>query len=174
VNPKFIVAINDQLNLLNKDDQLMSIKKAIIEKNNGQEVEKSEYVNLILDDMNIGEICEEDQLFLEGFIETEFLALNNTNLKSVNNLPKLPKLDRLELNDNKIGMSADHPVNLGVLAEKYEKIKILKLSNNQIKTIDEIKTLISCKSLESLDLTNNPVSEIENYQTLVREALPDL
>lgn len=29
----------------------MSIKKAILEKNEGNEVEKSEYVNLILDDM---------------------------------------------------------------------------------------------------------------------------
>jgi len=48
----------------------MSIKKAIIEKNEGNEVEKSEYVNLILDDMAIGEICDEDRTFLEGFTET--------------------------------------------------------------------------------------------------------
>jgi hypothetical protein len=39
----------------------MSIKKAIIEKNEGNEVEKAEYVNLILDDMSIVEICEEDR-----------------------------------------------------------------------------------------------------------------
>ena len=46
----------------------MSIKKAIIEKNEGNEVENSEYVNLILDDMNIGEICEEDrQFFLHDY-----------------------------------------------------------------------------------------------------------
>jgi hypothetical protein len=38
----------------------MSIKKAIIDKNQGEEVEKAEYVNLILDDMNIQEISEED------------------------------------------------------------------------------------------------------------------
>ncbi len=51
----------------------MSIKKAIIEKNEGNEVEKAEYVNLILDDMNLGNegtICEEDRTFLEGFTET--------------------------------------------------------------------------------------------------------
>ena len=48
----------------------MSIKKAIIDKNEGNEVEKSEYVNLILDDMNIGDICDEDKTFLEGFTET--------------------------------------------------------------------------------------------------------
>lgn len=68
----------------------MSIKKAIIEKNQGQEVEKSEYVNLILDDMNIGEISDVDKAFLEGFVETQFLSLNSTNLKSVHNLPCMP------------------------------------------------------------------------------------
>ena len=83
----------------------MSIKQAIIDKNNGNEVEKSEYVNLILDDMQIGEISEEDRIFLEGFTETHFLSLNSTQLKTLANLPKLEKLERLELNDNKIGAS---------------------------------------------------------------------
>ena len=44
-----------------------------MEKNEGNEVEKSEYVNLILDDMqlgNAGDIAEEDRTFLEGFTET--------------------------------------------------------------------------------------------------------
>lgn len=39
----------------------MSIKQAIIEKNDGNEVEKAEYVNLILDDMQINDISEEDR-----------------------------------------------------------------------------------------------------------------
>ena len=39
----------------------MSIKKAILDKNDGNEVEKSEYVNLILDDMTITDICDEDK-----------------------------------------------------------------------------------------------------------------
>ena len=150
----------------------MSIKKAIIEKNNGEEVEKSEYVNLILDDMNIQEICEEDQSFLEGFLETEFLALNNTNLKSLKNLPKLAKLTRLEVNDNKLGI--DSPLKLGLIAEKYPSIKILKLSNNQVKTFEEISELAACKNLESLDLSNNPVTLKEGYKDKVWASLPTL
>ena len=47
----------------------MSIKKAILEKSAAAEAEKAEYVNLILDDMNIGEISPEDKLFLEDFVE---------------------------------------------------------------------------------------------------------
>jgi len=75
-----------------------------LEKNEGNEVEKSEYVNLILDDMQIagGEICDEDREFLEGFTETQFLSLNQTGLKSLSNLPKMIKLERLELCDNKL------------------------------------------------------------------------
>ena len=34
----------------------MSIKKDIIEKNDGEEVEKTEYTNLIMDDMQVGDI----------------------------------------------------------------------------------------------------------------------
>lgn len=48
----------------------MSIKAAIIEKNEGEEVEKKEYTNLIMDDMEIAAISKEDCDFLEGFVET--------------------------------------------------------------------------------------------------------
>ena len=124
----------------------MSIKKAILDKNEGNEVEKAEYVNLILDDMAIagGEICDIDKAFLEGFTETQFLSLNSTGLRSLINLPHMEKLERLELSDNKIGTSTltDHSL----------------LSNNQIKHIDELKPLSKCAKLENIDISNNPVS----------------
>lgn len=155
----------------------MSIKQAIIDKNNGNEVEKSEYVNLILDDMQIGEISEEDRIFLEGFTETHFLSLNSTQLKTLANLPKLEKLERLELNDNKIG--ASQASNLERLAELYQNLRVLKISNNQIKTIEEVAGLAKCEKLESLDLSNNPIASTETglgeeYMNKVRELLPKL
>jgi hypothetical protein len=58
-----------------------------------------------LDDKNLGRegtICEEDRTFLEGFTETQYLSLNSTGLKTLSNLPAMPKLERLELCDNKI------------------------------------------------------------------------
>jgi hypothetical protein len=113
----------------------MSIKKAILEKSQGEEVEKSEYINLILDDMQIGEIQDEDKDFLEGFTETVFLSLNSTHLKSIHNLPKMPKLERLELNDNKIGLNAS---TLSMLSTLYPKLKTLKMSNNLIKSLDDL------------------------------------
>jgi acidic leucine-rich nuclear phosphoprotein 32 family member B len=133
----------------------MSIKKAIIEKNDGNEVEKSEYVNLILDDMIIGEICEEDRTFLEGFTATQFLSLNSTGLKSIANLPKMENLERLELCDNKI---ASNEKTFAELPKLYPNLKVLKLSNNQIKSLDDLIPLKECTKLESIDLSNNPVS----------------
>ena len=164
----------------------MSIKKAIIEKNEGNEVEKAEYVNLILDDMNIGEICEEDRQFLEGFTETQFLSLNSTGLKSIANLPKMHKLERLELCDNRI-TSSDSST-FAHLNELYPNLKTLKLSNNQLKNLDDLKSLLACKNLESLDISNNPVSKLSSedlseeamaketleFGKLVREILPQV
>ena len=80
----------------------MSIKAAIIEKNQGNDVEKSEYTNLIMDDMVIQQISDEDKTFLEDFQECQFLSFNSTSLKSIENLPKMQKLERLELNDNSL------------------------------------------------------------------------
>lgn len=148
----------------------MSIKKAVIEKNDGNEVEKSEYVNLILDDMTIaeGRICDEDREFLEGFTETLYLSLNSTGLKSLQNLPKMPKLERLELCDNKLGCHSGIPTDgtplFNNMNELYPNLKVLKLSNNQIKTFDDLKPLSLCEKLENLDLTNNPVSQKPNEE----------
>jgi Leucine-rich repeat (LRR) protein len=155
----------------------MSIKKAIIDKNEGNEVEKSEYVNLILDDMNLGPegtICEEDRTFLEGFTETQYLSLNSTGLKTLANLPAMPKLERLELCDNKIHATLE---DLSRLSTLYPELRILKLSNNQIKSLEDVTTaLLTCPKLESLDLTNNPcVGEDQPaYTKLVRDLLPKL
>jgi len=85
----------------------MSIKKAILDKSQGSTVEKSEYTNLIMDDMPINDISDEDKTFLEGFTECQFLSLNSTNLKDISNLPKMPKLERLELCDNGIEFGCD-------------------------------------------------------------------
>ena len=81
----------------------MSIKQAIIEKNEGADIEFAEYTNLILDDMNVDKITDEDKIFLEQFKECQFLSLNSCGLKSLENLPQIEALERLELSDNKIG-----------------------------------------------------------------------
>eukprot|EP00347_Sterkiella_histriomuscorum_P009084 403342577 len=124
--------------------------------------------------MQIQEISDEDKTFLEGFSETQFLSMNSTQLKSIANLPKMVKLERLELNDNKIGSSSDSLLSL--IPDLYENLRVLKISNNSIKTIEEIQGLAKCPKLESLDLSNNPiVTELgEEYTAKIREMLPKL
>ena len=68
--------------------------------NQGNDVEKAEYTNLILDDLPLHQISDEDKDYLEGFTECQYLSMNSTQLKSIKNLPRMPKLERLDLNDN--------------------------------------------------------------------------
>ena len=148
----------------------MSIKAAILDKNQGNEVDKNEYTNLIMDDMPINTISDEDKTFLEGFLECQFLSLNSTQLKNISNLPKMPKLERLELCDNGIETGLD------VIATQYPELKVLKVSGNKINSLDELKHLTSCEHLESLDIVNNPVmgDEGDEAKQKIRDALPKL
>lgn len=101
----------------------------------------------------------EDKEFLEGFQECQFLSLNSTGLKNLENLPKMPKLERLELNDNALDGGFD------VIGTLYPGLKVLKMSNNRIKDVEIVIKLAECKGLESLDLTNNPISMPEDEKS---------
>ena len=145
----------------------MSIKAAIIEKNEGEEVEKTEYTNLILDDMEIKEICVEDR----DFVECQFLSLNSTKLDSLENMPKLVRLERLELCENLLSGAT-----LGeTIAQLYPNLVTIKLSSNKIEDVGDIAGLKALSKLESLDLSDNPLCATlgSNYQAKVREAVGD-
>lgn len=45
------------------------------------------------------------------------------------------------------------------IAELYPNLKVLKLSGNHIKTMEELRPLAQCTKLENLDISNNPVSQ---------------
>jgi len=68
-------------------------------------------------------------------------------------MPRLEKLERLEISDNKIGGAG-----ITGIAALYPNLRVLKLSGNLIKTLDELKPLAECTKLENLDISNNPVS----------------
>ena len=94
----------------------------------------------------------------------------------------MPKLERLELCDNGIETGFD------VIATQYPELKVLKVSGNKIKSLDEIKHLASLEHLDSLDMVGNPVmgdpiakdggAEInsgnDEIKTKIREILPKL
>ncbi len=66
------------------------------------EIVPGEFSNLILDELELGELSPEDKTFLEEFTNMEMLSMNKTQLKSTVNFPESKQLLRLELTDNEL------------------------------------------------------------------------
>ncbi|XP_038134533.1 acidic leucine-rich nuclear phosphoprotein 32 family member B isoform X1 [Cyprinodon tularosa] len=102
------------------------------------------------------------------FVNLEFLSLINVGLISVSNLPKLAKLKKLELSDNRISGGLD------VLAEKLPNLTHLNLSGNKLKDISTLEPLKKLENLKSLDLFNCEVTNLNDYRESVFKLLPQL
>uniref|UniRef100_A0A8C2RH84 Acidic leucine-rich nuclear phosphoprotein 32 family member n=1 Tax=Capra hircus TaxID=9925 RepID=A0A8C2RH84_CAPHI len=86
------------------------------------------------------------------FVNLEFLSLINVDLISVSNLPKLPKLKKLELSDDRICGGLD------MLAEKLPNLTHLNLSGNKLKDISTLEPLV--KEMEKLENKLNEVGRL--------------
>ncbi|KAL2093429.1 hypothetical protein ACEWY4_010741 [Coilia grayii] len=126
----------------------------------------SDVKELVLDN------CRSNEGKIEGltdeFEELEFLSTINVGLTSVANLPKLNKLKKLELSDNRISGG------LEVLSEKCPSLTHLNLSGNKIKDLSTIDPLKKLESLKSLDLFNCEVTNLNDYRDNVFKLLPQL
>ncbi|XP_045545513.1 acidic leucine-rich nuclear phosphoprotein 32 family member A isoform X3 [Salmo salar] len=126
----------------------------------------SDVKELVLDN------CRSNEGKIEGltdeFKELEFLSTINVGLTSVSNLPKLNKLKKLELSDNRISGG------LEVLAEKCPNLTHLNLSGNKIKDLSTIEPLKKLETLKSLDLFNCEVTNLNDYRDNVFKLLPQL
>ncbi|XP_077088416.1 acidic leucine-rich nuclear phosphoprotein 32 family member B [Siphateles boraxobius] len=116
--------------------------------------------------------CRSNEGKIEGltaeFVNLEFLSLINVGLLSVSNLPKLGKLKKLELSDNRISGGLD------VLAEKLPNLTHLNLSGNKLKDISTLEPLKKLDHLKSLDLFNCEVTNLNDYRESVFKLLPQL
>ncbi|XP_071025051.1 acidic leucine-rich nuclear phosphoprotein 32 family member B-like isoform X2 [Oncorhynchus clarkii lewisi] len=116
--------------------------------------------------------CRSNEGKIEGltaeFVNLEFLSLINVGLISVSNLPKLGKLKKLELSDNRISGGLD------VLAEKLPNLTHLNLSGNKLKDISTLEPLKKLDGLKSLDLFNCEVTNLNDYRESVFKLLPQL
>ncbi|CAL1601111.1 unnamed protein product [Knipowitschia caucasica] len=102
------------------------------------------------------------------FVNLEFLSLINVGLISIANLPKLTKLKKLELSDNRISGGLD------VLAEKLPNLTHLNLSGNKLKDISTLEPLKKLSNLKSLDLFNCEVTNLNDYKESVFKQLKQL
>ncbi|XP_036186148.1 acidic leucine-rich nuclear phosphoprotein 32 family member B isoform X4 [Myotis myotis] len=109
--------------------------------------------------------CKSDDGKIEGltdeFVNLEFLSLINVGLISVSNLPKLPKLKKLELSDNRISGCLD------MLAEKLPNLTHLNLSGNKLKDISTLEPL-ACQSRVTVSI-GTPCFLEQNTRDINRE-----
>ena len=103
----------------------------------------------------------------DDYVNLESLSLINVGLTTLKGFPKLPKLKKLELSDNRISNG------LGALKD-CPQLSQLNLSNNKIKDLEAIEPLKSFDVLTHLDLFNNDICNMEDYRTKVFKLLPNL
>jgi hypothetical protein len=83
-------------------------------------------------------------------------------------LSDLPLLEELDLSDNRIDVLA------GLAAQRMPSLRRLELSGNGIAEMEQVSKLSRFESLESLNLSGNPVCAQEGYRADVARMLPDL
>jgi len=103
----------------------------------------------------------------DEYTNLETLSLINVGLTTLKGFPKLPKLKKLELSDNRISNG------LGALKD-CPLLTHLNLSNNKIKDLEAIEPVKSFDSLTHLDLFNNDICNSDEYRTKVFKLLPNL
>ncbi|XP_049424503.1 acidic leucine-rich nuclear phosphoprotein 32 family member D-like [Epinephelus fuscoguttatus] len=126
----------------------------------------TEVQELVLDNCRSGEGKIEG--ITDEFSNLELLSLINVGLTSVADIPKLDKLKKLELSDNRISGG------LEVLAERLVNLTHLNLSGNKFKDISTLEPLKKLPQLKSLDLFNCEVTNLGDYRESIFKLLPQL
>lgn len=107
--------------------------------------------------MQIDKFSPQDKSYMEEFTAVDMLGMNATKLNSLENFPNMPKVYRLELNENNI--KGEELVNLKHLTG----LSVLKLANNKISSLDHLECLKAIPNLINLDLVGNEITKIEGY-----------
>ena len=97
---------------------------------------------------------------------TDCVDFTNNNLSSISSLSNLVACKELTLDHNEIQNLAP----LSALAA----LQHLSLASNEISHIDQLSTLQFLTNLRHLNLKNNPVCEVEDCETHIRNLLPSL
>lgn len=94
--------------------------------------------------------------------------LSDNDIRILDNLPLLPRLKCLLLNNNRLFKIAPN------LEESVPNLERLILTNNYIQELGDIDTLCTLKNLSVLSLLNNPVTSKSHYRYYVIHKLPNL
>jgi len=103
----------------------------------------------------------------DEFCNLRVLSIINVGLTSLVNFPKLPKLRKLYLSDNRLSNGLEN-------LDGCINLTLLVLAGNKFKSIDELKSLIKLPKLLILDLMNCDVTKIDGYRQTMFTMLPQL
>lgn len=131
-----------------------------LEKQNKRDDQVTE---LILDNCRASQICG----LTEEFVNLETLSLINVGLVTLKGFPKLSKLKKLELSDNRLTGGLN-------LLHGSPKLQHLNISGNRIKDLEALEPLKEFKELVTLDLYNCDVTKVDDYRKKVFELIPNL
>ncbi|ESQ53430.1 hypothetical protein EUTSA_v10025306mg [Eutrema salsugineum] len=98
---------------------------------------------------------------LERFQNLEHLSIASIGVSSLDQFPRLGKLQKLVLSDNRIAGGLEFLVQAGL-----DLLRDLDLSNNRIHLIEDLVPLAQLK-LVSLDLYECPVTRMKDYRSRV-------
>ena len=123
---------------------------------------------LSLDGHFIGVITPEIKNYLEKFINTEELSMSFCKLYSLDNLPELPNLKKIELNDNFLDEKEF------IKLKKYPLLSEIFFANNKVKEIESMKEMSFMRDLHLIDFTENPICKNKDYRKNIFDIFPRL
>lgn len=128
-----------------------------------QNKRNDQVTELILDNCRASQISG----LTDEFVNLETLSLINVGLVTLKGFPKLPKLKKLELSDNRLTGGLN-------LLHGSPKLQHLNISGNRIKDFEALEPLKEFHELVNLDLYNCEVTKADDYRQKVFNLLPNL
>ena len=127
-----------------------------------------------IEELVLDEFCKNLKSFtlsqkegLELYTNLIHLSLNNVGLENLSNLPNIKGLMYLSLNNNKL--KGD---DFSIIPKIYPNLYKLKISGNNIESIDKLKCL-SELALKKIEIKNNPFTQNDNeYREKIYRLLP--
>ncbi len=123
---------------------------------------------LTLDNQIIGEITKEIKDYIQVFKNVKKLNMISCKLYSLDNLPELPNLIKIQLDDN--NLTEKEIIKL----KEYPKLSEIYVINNKIDSFEELKQLSNMRELHLLDLSDNPICQNKEYREKIFEIFPRL
>jgi len=120
----------------------------------------------MLDGVLTPTIMPSDSRFLETFSFCKVLTLNSCTLRSLENFPVMPMIERLELCDNKLSCG------LEVIFKHAPKLRLLKLANNFFSSVKHFDCLKDSTTLELLNIHGNPLGKYTILQAPLWSRVP--